>query len=41
MPNEYVKKHYINITALLLRLLAGAKYCNQFVHNVHNVLNLH
>ena len=26
---------------LLLRPLAGAKYCNQFVRNVHNVLNLH
>jgi len=26
---------------LLLRPLAGAKYYNQFVHNVHNVLNLH
>ena len=25
---------------LLLRPLAGAKYCNQFVHNVHSILNL-
>ena len=25
----------------LVRALAGAKYCNQFVHNVHNVLNWH
>ena len=30
-----------NNSKLLLRPLAGAKYCNQFVHNEHNVLNLH
>ena len=33
--------HLFSQFVLLLRPLAGAKYCNQFVHNVHNVLNLH